>query len=119
MKKSKKLPANTFYCDNCDSPCLIYRKGTKHRVLVCPNCGVLATNGKAVKTIAKRGAKALLGEIPGASLIMEGVGAARDIKKGMKTSKSPPLSEKQRVYTDSADKPNQGERIINKVLYGE
>ena len=119
MKKSKKLPKNTFYCDNCDSPCMIYRKGSRHRVLVCPKCGVLATNGKAGKTLLKRGAKAVLGEIPGASFIMEGVGAVSDIKKGMKTSKSPPLSEKQRIITDSADKPNQSERIINKVLYGE
>lgn len=41
MRKQK----HTFYCENCQSPCIIYKKGRNHRVLVCPNCGVLATNG--------------------------------------------------------------------------
>ena len=122
MKKSKKLPKNTFFCDRCDSPCMIYRKGSSHRVLICPKCGVLATNGKGKllgKTIVKRGAKALLGEIPGASLIMEGAGAVSDIKKGMKTGQtSHQVPTTQKIYTDSADVPNQGERIINKELYG-
>ena len=30
-------------------PCEIYRKGKKHRVLVCPTCGVLATNPLSFK----------------------------------------------------------------------
>ena len=100
---------------------MIYRKGKAHRVLVCPNCGVLATNGKAgiLKKVGKRAVKGVLGEIPGASLIMEGVGAVSDIKKGIKTSRDITPSPKQFIKTDSADKPNQGERIINKVLYGE
>jgi transposase len=41
----RKAEKHTFYCDVCHSPCIIYKKGKKHRVLVCPRCGVLATNG--------------------------------------------------------------------------
>lgn len=40
-----KKTDHTFYCEKCKSGCMIYKKGKKHRVLVCPNCGVLATNG--------------------------------------------------------------------------
>jgi len=41
----KKVPKGTFFCERCKAGCLIYKKGKGHRVLVCPNCGVLATNG--------------------------------------------------------------------------
>lgn len=33
-----------FHCQKCGSACEIYKQGKKHRVLVCPLCGVLATN---------------------------------------------------------------------------
>ena len=33
-----------FHCEKCGNPCTIYKKGKKHRVLVCPECGVIATN---------------------------------------------------------------------------
>jgi len=43
---------------------------------------------KAVaKTIMKRGAKALIGEIPFASAAMEGIGAVRDIRGAVKPGK--------------------------------
>lgn len=115
MKKSKKHP---FCCENCDAECMIYRSGKKHRVFVCPNCGVLATNGKKkggiVKKVAKRGARAILGEIPGASAIMEGIGLVSDLKGDKKVKEKP-----QNIKYDSADKPNYSERVVNKVLYGE
>jgi len=38
---AKKHP---FMCQKCNSECKIYSKGKKHRVFVCPQCGVLATN---------------------------------------------------------------------------
>ncbi len=54
-----------FHCEKCGNPCEIYKKGKKHRVLVCPECGVLATNplpllaglvaGKAIKKVATKG----------------------------------------------------------------
>jgi len=33
-----------FHCHECGSPTEIYKKGRGHRVLVCPRCGILATN---------------------------------------------------------------------------
>ncbi len=44
-----KRKARQFHCEKCGSPCTIYRKGKKHRVLVCPTCGVLATNPLSFK----------------------------------------------------------------------
>ena len=41
MRKRKHV----FYCNECGMPCMMYKKGKSHRVLVCPKCGVLATNG--------------------------------------------------------------------------
>jgi hypothetical protein len=35
---------HTFHCGDCGSPCSIYKKGKGHRILVCPKCGVIATN---------------------------------------------------------------------------
>jgi len=74
MKKAHK-----FHCQKCDSECEIYKKGKKHRVLVCPECGVLATNPGVFKSVVKRGLRAVVGEIPGASLLMEAGGLAGDI----------------------------------------
>lgn len=39
-----KVKKHQFHCEKCSSPCEIYKKGKAHRVLVCPNCGVIATN---------------------------------------------------------------------------
>ena len=53
-----------FHCNLCDSPCEIYKRGRSHRVLVCPNCGILATNPlplAALGLAAKVGGKALKG----------------------------------------------------------
>lgn len=33
-----------FHCQTCGNPLEIYRKGKSHRVLVCPSCGIVATN---------------------------------------------------------------------------
>lgn len=82
-----KKRRHQFHCQRCASPCEIYKRGKGHRVLVCPECGVLATN-PIVKSLVKRGAKALLGEVPGASLIMEGAGLVGDVLKGGKSEKS-------------------------------
>lgn len=43
---AKKKPS--FHCQACGNPCTIYKKGKGHRVLVCPKCGVLATNPTAI-----------------------------------------------------------------------
>ena len=44
----------------CGSACTIYKEGRKHRVLVCPHCGVLATN----PTLAGSIFKGVVGSIP-------------------------------------------------------
>ena len=41
MAKKRK---HQFHCERCGSGCEIYKKGKGHRVLVCPRCGILATN---------------------------------------------------------------------------
>jgi transcription elongation factor Elf1 len=40
MGKKKR----TFHCNDCGTPCTVYKKGKGHRILVCPKCGVLASN---------------------------------------------------------------------------
>lgn len=57
MAKKRK---HQFHCEKCGSPCEIYSKGKKHRVLVCPQCGVIATNplplvaGLVARGVAKK-----------------------------------------------------------------
>lgn len=62
-----------FHCQKCGLPCEIYKKGKGHRVLVCPSCGVLATN-----PFAQRAGGALSGAATGAALgsVVPGVGTA-------------------------------------------
>jgi hypothetical protein len=85
------VKSHKFHCERCDSECNIYKKGRNHRVLVCPKCGVLATNG-ALGKILKRGGRAVLGEVPGASLVMEGLGLASELSR--KKQSSPEFSPK-------------------------
>jgi len=98
-------------CSKCENPCNIYKRGKKEKLIYCPNCGVIAHNPKPFrKALLKRGARAVIGEIPGASALMEGVGLAGDLKSSKKES-TYRLSE--------SGKPTRSERIINKELYGE
>jgi ribosomal protein S27E len=48
--------AKSFHCQKCGAPCTIYKKGKAHRVLVCPSCGVIATNPTVAGSILKAGA---------------------------------------------------------------
>lgn len=103
-----KRKSHQFHCQACGSACDIYKKGKAHRVLVCPSCGVLATN----PTVLGKVAKGLLRSVPivgdvAAEFIGNGDGKAKNTK---------PKADK--VITDSLDKPNRGERIINRELYG-
>lgn len=60
-----------FHCERCGAACEIYKKGKKHRVLVCPTCGVLATN-----PISGRARGALSGAATGATIgsVVPGLG---------------------------------------------
>lgn len=71
MKKKRQ-----FHCEKCGSPCEIYKKGKKHRVLVCPKCGVIATNPLPLMA----GALALKGVKAGASMLGIG-GKSKDTEK--------------------------------------
>ncbi len=111
---AKKHP---FRCGVCNSEVLIYRKGKGHRVMICHECDrILAVNG-ILKPLAKRTLRAVAGEIPGASLIMEGAGLVSDLKRNRvnKTEKAPTSG---RIVTDSLDKKNipQGAYWVDKVL---
>ncbi len=94
-------------------PCEIYKKGKGHRVLVCPECGIIARNPGFLGKVLKRTGKAVLGEIPGASAVMEGIGLVKDLKGSQKSSSE---SRSQKIVTDSLDKPNKGERYVKLAL---
>ena len=58
---------HNFHCQFCGMECTIYKHGKKHRVIVCPVCGVLATNPSALGFL--RGSQKLnpayyMGKIP-------------------------------------------------------
>lgn len=58
-----------FHCQHCGSPCDIYKKGKGHRVLVCPHCGIIATNpgiGAYLKSFGREAKKAGAGIVSGA-----------------------------------------------------
>lgn len=83
-----KRAKRQFHCERCGNPCEIYKKGKKHRVLVCPQCGVLATNpfsfGKSLKG-AFRGA---VGSIPVVGGAIVGAGEGFEGKKQTATTPS-------------------------------
>ena len=58
------MKRKNFHCQNCGNECTIYKKGKAHRVLVCPECGVIATNPSVLGKVAKKTGKGLLRSIP-------------------------------------------------------
>lgn len=77
-----------FHCQHCGSPCEIFKKGRAHRVLVCPHCGVLATNPTLAGSIL-RGA---VGSIPVVGGALSGaVGHIQDKKDASRSQ--PPLTQ--------------------------
>lgn len=90
-----------IHCSACGSPADWYKKGRKHRVLVCEKCGIIANNPIP-----------LLGLLGGAAarkaLVTAGASAAGAYigKKlvGEKTEQA--LDEAKTVFVDSLDKAN-------------
>ena len=120
----KKHP---FHCEKCNAECMIYKKGRAHRVFVCPNCGVLATNGKL--NLGRAGSGATLGAtigsvVPGLGTAVGGAvgGVAGAVSglfdKGDKANVGG-ASPKQKIITDSLDKANKGERYVKLALGGK
>lgn len=99
-KKRKK----NIYCGNCEGIAVWYKKG-KYRKLICDKCGVIAHNpvplvAAAVSYLAPK--------------VIEKVGEKFSSKKATPTHEQP-----QHIITDSKDKPNYSERVINKVMHDE
>lgn len=81
-----------FHCNNCEAECTIYKKGKGHRVLICPNCGVLATNPSAVGKVLKKVGKGALRSIPfvgdiGAELLTKETSPSRATSPTFKTQR--------------------------------
>jgi len=101
----KMVKKRQFHCQTCGNPCETYRKGRKHKVLICPHCGVIATNPLPL---------ALLAAAPS---IIEGVSGIFG-KKKKKAGKEEEEGGSKRIFYDSADKPNKGERYVKMALGG-
>lgn len=99
-----KLPKHTFHCERCGSPCMIYKKGKAHRVLVCPHCGVLATNPFSFRKSLKGATKGAIGSIPvvGGAL----VGASEGF-----TSEKPTTAASQSQRIEYVDRYTAEERV--------
>ena len=97
MRKKKQIICR------CGSAAEWYKKGKSHRVLICARCGMIANNP--------------------APLIAAGLAAAAPyvIEKGASllggSKKNTPGENV--IITDSKDRPNYGERVINRVMESE
>lgn len=112
-------------CGICGSPCTWYRKGKRHRLLICPNDGIIASNplplapllASAAGFIAsKAGKKAVMGGVltGGAALLTKKLfGGKKEQQDGTGEE-----SEVRHIITDKAEVPNSGstEWYINKAL---
>jgi len=97
-----KKPKKAIYCGNCEHVAVWYKKG-KYRKLICDNCGVIAHNPvpllmAAGSFLAKKGIQKIISP---------------------KTERTPPPEHAAIQYTDSKDKANYSERVINKVMKDE
>lgn len=74
MARRKK---HQFHCQKCNEECTIYKKGKGHRVLVCPRCGVLATNPISFRGLASAAASSIpiVGGV--ASYLVDNVGGKK------------------------------------------
>lgn len=100
MAKKKNI-----FCEKCQSTAHWYKRGKRARVLVCDgNCGVIAHNPKP-----KRGGvlqvKMLQKAVEGGKEFL-GFDSPKEGKGGV-------------IVTDSKDRPNYSERVINEVMRQE
>lgn len=107
MRHKKHL----FHCEKCGIECTIYKKGKHHRVLICPQCGILATNGKAqlLAKVAKRGLKA----IPLLGTALEIGGIAKDIYDETR----PPKLDGHEPHYHHVRHPTLSEQIVMREVY--
>lgn len=112
----ERMKKRHFHCEKCGSEIAIYRKGKKHRVMVCPGCGILASNPipQSIKKGAyyvNKAANIGLGALPVIGSIYEESGLrakldisdeeaiARGIKKGALPSPVQKVSSSERVVS--------------------
>jgi len=97
MAKKKKQ----IHC-RCGSEANWYKKGKNHRVLICNRCGMIANNPAPLLAMAASALAPTLiekgSEFIGGGKKKEGGGV---------------------IVTDSKDRPNYGERVINQVMRSE
>ena len=98
MKKKKRQ----IYC-SCGNPVTIYKKGKKHRVFVCPQCGIIANNPLPLAAIAAAAAPSL---IEGAINL---IGSKKSPKTRLSDGEASILPKT--IKYDNLDKPNMAERI--------
>jgi len=95
VRKKRQL-----HCGKCGNAADFYKKGRGHRLLVCPKCGVIASNPLPLAAIAMA-----------APAILEG---AKGLMGGDK--KTAQEAGRQKIVTDSLDKPNKAERYVKMAL---
>jgi len=106
---------HAFHCEKCDSECMIYRKGRAHRVLVCPKCGVLATNGKFKDTL--KGSPG--GKMWGYTKKNLGGLEERWLGTDLLGLQAPLSNEGAVPTTQCRSGPKYSERVINRVMQSE
>ncbi len=102
MVKKRK---HQFHCQYCGSGCEIYKKGKGHRVLVCPNCGVLASNPLPLLAAA----------LPLAGKLLKGAGKV--VGLGGK-DKDKTVTPAQTIIKDEKERYDYKEFLLKEALYG-
>lgn len=100
-----------IHCGKCESPVQVYKKGKKHRVFVCPSCGIIATNpGPMAFGLALKAGRA----IPGPT--QRGLIAAENL--GLIPSEGEAATETTCSTAKGAPRRNLAPFYINKALAG-
>lgn len=102
MKRKK------FHCMNCNAELEIYKKGKGHRLLVCPNCGIVANNPGLLKKVARGFAKSV-----------PVLGTAINVIDELKTDKAEKKDGKEILIKSPTNfKNTKSYYVINEALYG-
>lgn len=106
MRKKK----HQFHCVKCGSEAYIYKKGRSHRLMVCPKCGIIASNPLPLLALAATAAPTIIDKVGGLF--------SKKKKKAGKEEENQAGSYPRKITTDSLDKPNKGERYVLEALKG-
>jgi hypothetical protein len=107
---------HSFHCQVCNSELTIYKKGKKHRVLVCPTHGIIATNPFSLKGAA---GGAILGAELGSVVPILGTaagalaGGAIGALTGRKSPKTTPEGVPARVHSHRLNALDWADRALS------